>query len=178
MEPLYSQDEELMHNNIVAMGNGVPQSPGRPRAHSAPEVAMYSCANNSDHESASPHQVRGTSVQPMQATRTMKNGMSTTVPQNMVTQDLNSKSHQPKKSKNMQRRISRTSRTRESFEMKCCRINVLLVVMQLCLGVVITALAFYMETLTPSLQLRECPYWAGIPVSSDKFIFISKKTKT
>ena len=48
---------------------------------------------------------------------------------------------------------------------RCCRINVLLVTMQVCLGGMVTALAFYMETLTPTLGIRECPYWAGIPVS-------------
>ena len=37
--------------------------------------------------------------------------------------------------------------------------------MQVCLGGMVTALAFYMETLTPTLGIRECPYWAGIPVS-------------
>lgn len=49
---------------------------------------------------------------------------------------------------------------------RCCRINVLLVIMQLCLGGMVTTLAFYMGTLTPSLKIRECPYWAGIPVST------------
>ena len=48
---------------------------------------------------------------------------------------------------------------------RCCRINVLLVIMQVCLGGMVTALAVYMETLTPSLRMRECPYWAGLPVS-------------
>ena len=62
------------------------------------------------------------------------------------------------------RTISICSR-KESLEMRCCRINVLLVTMQLCLGTTVTALGFYMETISPSLSIRECPYWAGIPVS-------------
>ena len=53
-----------------------------------------------------------------------------------------------------------------SIQIRCCRINVLLVIMQLCLGGMVTTLAFYMGTLTPSLKIRECPYWAGIPVST------------
>lgn len=59
---------------------------------------------------------------------------------------------------------------RENFEMKCCRINVLLVIMQMSLGAVVTGLAFYMQTLSPSLAVRECPYWAGIPVSIPRLV--------
>ena len=59
---------------------------------------------------------------------------------------------------------------RENLEMKCCRINVLLVIMQLSLGTVVTALGFYMQTLSPSIQVRECPFWAGIPVSIHKVL--------
>ncbi|ELU09876.1 hypothetical protein CAPTEDRAFT_37582, partial [Capitella teleta] len=47
-----------------------------------------------------------------------------------------------------------------------CRIHVLLVVMQSCLGLVVTALGVYMRTLTSTLVLRECPFWAGAPVST------------
>lgn len=62
------------------------------------------------------------------------------------------------------RTVSISSR-RDSLEMKCCRINVLLVTMQFCLGVTVTGLGLYMQTLTPSLSLKDCPYWAGAPVS-------------
>ena len=91
-------------------------------------------------------------------------GMSTTVPQNLVHHDLNN-SHQPVNRARQHRRRTISVQSREHFEMRCCRINVLLVVMQLCLGIVITALGLYMETLTGSLKIRECPYWAGVPVS-------------
>ena len=50
--------------------------------------------------------------------------------------------------------------------------------MQVCLGGMVTALAFYMETLTPTLGIRECPYWAGIPVSILLIlIFLSNKNR-
>lgn len=95
---------------------------------------------------------------------TMHNGMSTTVPQNMIHHDLNT-NHQPLARVRHARRRTISVQSREHFEMKCCRINVLLVVMQLCLGIMITALGLYMETLTESLKIREYPYWAGVPVS-------------
>ena len=63
------------------------------------------------------------------------------------------------------RHVSMQSR-REDLEMRCCRINVLLVTMQLCLGVTVTSLGFYMQTLTTTLFVRECPFWAGVPVSN------------
>ncbi|CAH1782945.1 unnamed protein product [Owenia fusiformis] len=53
---------------------------------------------------------------------------------------------------------------RENFEMKCCKIKVLLVTMQLCVGIVITALSFYLQTLSSSMKIRETPYWAGLPL--------------
>ena len=68
------------------------------------------------------------------------------------------------------------SSTRDSLEMKCCRINVLLVTMQFCLGVAVTGLGFYMRTLSPSLGLRDCPYWAGAPVSINEKTFTIPKT--
>ena len=118
----------------------------------------------------------GGEVYNLQRARSMQNGLSTTVPQSLIHHDLNC-SHQPSgpqrarggaRSRSMA--AARPRGRRESFEMKCCRINVLLVVMELGLGIVITALGFYMQTLTPSLKARELPYWAGIPVSN---IFIN-----
>lgn len=105
-------------------------------------------------------------------TRSMRNGMATTVPQNMVRNDLNL-SHQPTARRQPVRAgrgrkgsaLKRLSMQKESFEIRCCRISVLLVTMQMALGTTITALGFYMETLTSSLTLRECSHWAGIPVS-------------
>lgn len=98
--------------------------------------------------------------QPTKGILSMHNGMTTTVPQNMNKDS----SHRP--SRTPVARLRQFSvQSREHLELKCCRINVLLVVMQSCMGVVVTALAFYMQTLTSTLVLRECPYWAGIPVS-------------
>ncbi len=134
----------------------------RPRAHSAPQVSLLSTTTSNGGVVTSPHRHGGSS-----GIRTMQNGMATTVPQSMVPHDLRC-SHTP--SNRSLRRIPRqrhlsVSSRRESFEMRCCRINVLLVTMQLCLGVVVTALGFYMQTLTPTLGVRDSPYWAGIPVS-------------
>uniref|UniRef100_A0A8C6XY23 Sarcospan n=1 Tax=Naja naja TaxID=35670 RepID=A0A8C6XY23_NAJNA len=42
-----------------------------------------------------------------------------------------------------------------------CRFPLLLALMQLVLGVSITVLAFLMAKSSPSLLLRETPYWAG-----------------
>uniref|UniRef100_A0A8C5WP85 Uncharacterized protein n=1 Tax=Laticauda laticaudata TaxID=8630 RepID=A0A8C5WP85_LATLA len=42
-----------------------------------------------------------------------------------------------------------------------CRFPLLLALMQLVLGVSITVLAFLMAQSSPSLLLRETPYWAG-----------------
>ena len=96
--------------------------------------------------------------------RSMFNGNRTTVPQSMVALDLND-SHHPV-SRRVRPRIRQFSvQSREHFELKCCRIHVLLVVMEFCLGVVVTALSFYMRTITPSLPIAECPSWAGVPVS-------------
>ncbi|XP_064631982.1 sarcospan-like isoform X2 [Lineus longissimus] len=63
------------------------------------------------------------------------------------------------------RRQSTLQQHKENMELRCCRINVLLVTMQTFLGITITALGFYMRTLTLSLQYYECPFWAGIPLS-------------
>ena len=67
-------------------------------------------------------------------------------------------------SRDRQRHVSMQSR-REDLDMRCCRISVLLVTMQLCLGAAVTSLGFYMQTLSESLLVRECPFWAGVPVS-------------
>ncbi|XP_013404122.1 uncharacterized protein LOC106169229 isoform X2 [Lingula anatina] len=54
--------------------------------------------------------------------------------------------------------------TRESCEMHCCRIHILLTTMQLCLGSTIIGLGAFMGVAIPSLHTRETPYWAGIPL--------------
>ena len=138
------------------------------------------------------------------ATCSMRNGMSTTVPQSMVRHDLGSggrppacvglgcgagtggagpssttprstggsshnKPRQPRHQRPRLSTLTSLNKTYESFEMRCCKINVLLVTMQLCLGATITALGFFMQTLTSTLRIRECPFWAGIPVCNTLF---------
>lgn len=46
-----------------------------------------------------------------------------------------------------------------------CRFPLLVALLQLVLGVSITVLAFLMAEFSPSLLLRETPYWAGALVS-------------
>lgn len=46
-----------------------------------------------------------------------------------------------------------------------CRFPLLVALLQLMLGVSITVLAFLMAEFSPSLLLRETPYWAGALVS-------------
>ncbi|KAK2157602.1 hypothetical protein LSH36_188g05041 [Paralvinella palmiformis] len=94
----------------------------------------------------------------------MKNGMTTTVPQNMIQRDLKC-GQRPSSSRASRLNKLTTTTSRETWEVRCCRISVLLVIMQICLGVTVTALAFYMERLSTSIPTKECPYWAGIPVS-------------
>lgn len=51
---------------------------------------------------------------------------------------------------------------------KCrvCRFPLLVALLQLLLGVAVTAVAFLMLAVSPSLLARETPHWAGIIVSS------------
>ena len=95
----------------------------------------------------------------MQESHTMHNGLATTVPQSMVQHKLDCR-HRP-----LPRRSRHTSgRGDSNCCLRCCHVHVLLVVVQLLLGGAVTALAFYMETLTVTIAPRDCPYWAGIPV--------------
>lgn len=50
---------------------------------------------------------------------------------------------------------------------KCrvCRFPLLVALLQLLLGVAVTAVAFLMLAISPSLLARETPHWAGITVS-------------
>ena len=84
----------------------------------------------------------------------MYNGMSTTVPQNIVQPNLNN-TYQP------------SARRRRRSRDCCCGVKICIVVLQLLLGCAITLLAFYGLTLVTSMRTRELPYWAGIPVSSE-----------
>lgn len=148
----------------------------RPRAYSVPAVSLLSTGSTSNGGvglvGPGGGLITPIASSPHHAIRTMQNGMATTVPQSMVAHDL--RTNQASSTRSLRRprmrHLSVSSSRRETFEMRCCRINVLLVTMQLSLGVVITSLGFYMQTLTPSLGVRDAPYWAGIPVSS---LFIS-----
>lgn len=56
---------------------------------------------------------------------------------------------------------------------KCrvCRFPLLVALLQLLLGVAVTAVAFLTLVISPSLMARETPHWAGIIVSSDYTLF-------
>ena len=147
---------------------GTEETPGTSRSevHDLGVETLYSSLRSSQGR-------RSTLMRPLslQHSRSMQNGLSTTVPQNVTLVDFELGGHKQRGRKQsawsrstIVRKLS-LPRTKESFEARCCKIHVLLVVMQLCLGTVIAALGFYMESLSPSLKIRECPYWAGIPVS-------------
>jgi len=99
---------------------------------------------------------------------TMHNGLATTVPQSMVQHKFDCR-HRP-----LPRRSRHGSNQGHgNCCMRCCHVHVMLVVVQLLLGGAITALAFYLETLAVTIAPRDCPYWAGIPVSTSYFILFS-----
>lgn len=54
----------------------------------------------------------------------------------------------------------------DSHKCRVCRFPLLVAILQLLFGVAITAVAFLMLAISPSLLTRETPHWAGIIVSS------------
>ena len=62
------------------------------------------------------------------------------------------------------RRPSLIQQSKEKLELHICRINVLLVIMQLGLGSSMAVLGLYLHNLSPVLTLKDCPYWAAFPV--------------
>lgn len=54
----------------------------------------------------------------------------------------------------------------DGHKCKICRFPLLVALFQLLLGVAVTAVAFLMLAISPSLLARETPHWAGIIVSS------------
>ena len=97
---------------------------------------------------------------------TMRNGLSTTVPQSMIQHELDCR-HRP-----LPRRSRHSSnQSRTNCFLRCCHVHVLLVVSQLLLGGAVTALAFYTETLTTTVAPRDCPFWAGIPVGTVSYFY-------
>lgn len=46
-----------------------------------------------------------------------------------------------------------------------CRFPLLLALLQLALGIAVTVLGFLMASISPSLLVRDTPFWAGIIVS-------------
>lgn len=54
----------------------------------------------------------------------------------------------------------------DGHKCRVCRFPLLVALLQLLLGVAVTAVAFLMLAISPSLLARETPHWAGIIVSS------------
>ena len=96
----------------------------------------------------------------------MHNGLATTVPQNIVQPDLNN-AHRPT-AKGPCCLATGDGGWNESgrCKVRCCQGRLCLVLLQLFLGIGISLLAFHMESLTSTFRFRDCPYWAGIPVST------------
>lgn len=53
----------------------------------------------------------------------------------------------------------------DSHKCRVCRFPLLIALLQLLLGVAVTAVAFLTLAISPSLLARETPHWAGIIVS-------------
>jgi len=54
----------------------------------------------------------------------------------------------------------------DSNKCRSCCFPLLVALLQLMLGVAVTAVAFLMLSISPSLLTRETPHWAGIIVSA------------
>lgn len=57
----------------------------------------------------------------------------------------------------------------DGHKCRVCRFPLLVALLQLLLGVAVTAVAFLMLAVSPSLLARETPHWAGIIVSISMF---------
>lgn len=64
------------------------------------------------------------------------------------------------------------------LEMRCCRVEVLLVTMQTGLGLAVTGLGLYMLRLSSSLLITDCPFWAGLPVGTVVQLRLYRPTST
>lgn len=61
----------------------------------------------------------------------------------------------------------------DGHKCRVCRFPLLIALLQLLLGAAVTAVAFFMLAVSPSLLTRETPYWAGIIVSFTLTSYIS-----
>ena len=108
------------------------------------------------------------------SSRDMTDSLSTTVPPSMRAHDFQL-CHQPSRSGHRQRtpdfRCCGESRCSGS---RCCNASVGLVAAQCMCGVVITALAVYMQISALVFTTRECPHWAGVPVSTAHHVETTK----
>lgn len=161
----FGERSRLKHTIISLNDFDNQSSEGRPRAHSAPAVTTLGI-----------HPVRWKKkgVNGMEIEfHPMLNGHAKTGSKNHNnnTNFVHRNCRHSRRNNHTQQRARRMSvsarmnRHRETLEMKCCKIHVLLVLMQICLGCSITGLGIYMAAWTPTLETRETPYWAGIPVS-------------
>ncbi|CAM1327075.1 Uncharacterised protein g9398 [Pycnogonum litorale] len=48
--------------------------------------------------------------------------------------------------------------------MRCCKLSAFLVLFQLILGIILTAVTCYLLDFSPKLPARDTPYWAGLPL--------------
>ncbi|XP_077987252.1 sarcospan-like [Glandiceps talaboti] len=88
--------------------------------------------------------------------RTQMPSLATTVPQNIVQEDLHSDTHTPSP-----RPFKEKHR---KYHLRCCSLPVCLVMLQILLGATIAIFGFVMVNISPSLKIRDTPYWSGIPL--------------
>ncbi|XP_070559174.1 sarcospan-like [Ptychodera flava] len=86
--------------------------------------------------------------------RSQAPGLATTVPQNIVQEDLHSETHTPST-----RPLKEKHR---KYHLRCCTLPVCLVLLQVLLGATIAVFGFVMLNISPSLKIRDTPYWSGI----------------
>lgn len=75
--------------------------------------------------------------------------------------------------RNMGRKASPGAQERVDEEARTCcgcRFPLLLALLQLALGIAVTVLGFLMASISPSLLVRDTPFWAGIIVSIESVL--------
>ncbi|XP_006819310.1 sarcospan-like [Saccoglossus kowalevskii] len=88
-------------------------------------------------------------------TRSQAASLNTTVPQNIVQEDLHSDTHTP---------VRPLKEKHKKYHLQCCTLPVCLVMLQVLLGATVTVFGFVMLNISPSLKVRDTPYWSGIPL--------------
>lgn len=142
---------------------------GRPRAHSASSLKAIQIYGV-DNKKWSPRNTRSTPELRLYMQQSMLSGLNTTVPQSLIPHDLTCRHKMKFRSGKLQAgdgNIGCGDRCRQ-----CCRLRLALVLLQLCLGIAITTLAFYIQVFTATLDVRETPHWAGIPVSINSLQYV------